>query len=76
MIQEGAEYDRQGVGSISNKDKADVKQLKWEMDRHSDYNNGKGSKSNYKKSNKSFSKQKHLATKKNNDKKGTRRRRK
>ncbi|CAF0778724.1 unnamed protein product [Brachionus calyciflorus] len=33
MINESAEYDKMGVGSISNKDRADPKQLKWEMGR-------------------------------------------
>jgi hypothetical protein len=33
LINEAAKYDEMGVGSISNKDKADPMQLKWEIDR-------------------------------------------
>lgn len=53
LINESARYDDMGVGSISNKDRADPKQLKWEMDRN-DLSNAK----NWKKSKKIGSKTK------------------
>ena len=31
IINESAKYDDMGVGNVSNKDRADPKQLKWEM---------------------------------------------
>ena len=34
MINESSRYDEMGVGSISNKDNAGPKQLKWEMKRN------------------------------------------
>jgi len=34
MINESSRYDEMNVGSISNKDNADPKQLKWEMKRN------------------------------------------
>lgn len=34
MINESSRYDEMGVGSISNRDNADPKQLKWEMKRN------------------------------------------
>lgn len=37
MINESSRYDEMGVGSISNKDNADPKQLKWEMTRDFDH---------------------------------------
>lgn len=34
LINESSRYDEMGVGSISNKDNANPKQLKWEMKRN------------------------------------------
>jgi len=36
IIEEATKMDNEGVGSISNKDKASAKQLKWEMNRFND----------------------------------------
>ena len=35
MLNETADFNSKGVGSLSNRDNADVKQLKWEMSRTS-----------------------------------------
>jgi len=60
MINESSRYDEMSVGSISNKDNADPKQLKWEMKRNDvEYKKNK----RFKKFDK-FSKEKPLANKK------------
>lgn len=55
MINESVKYDEKGVGSISNRDNADVKQLQWEMKRDRDMNGGfkkrKNNKIHFKKKN-------------------------
>jgi hypothetical protein len=59
LINETQKYEDKGVGFISNKDNADYKQLKWELNR---FNDSKPNKFRNKKSNKS--------PKKSSDKKG------
>ena len=39
-MDKSATYDKLGVGSISNKDNSDAKQLRWEMDRESNFRRG------------------------------------
>lgn len=56
LVNDSARYDELGVGSISNKDKADPKQLKWEMNRN-DLSNGKKWKKTNKLPNKTKNKQ-------------------
>jgi len=53
ILNESGKINSMGLGSVSNKDNADPKQLKWEINRNRDF-----SKRNSKKSNKSFSKAK------------------
>lgn len=69
MINESAKYDEMGVGSLSNKDKADPKQLKWEMQRD-EFVKGKNwkktKKFNKNKQNKSKSKKENIGKIKNN----------
>jgi hypothetical protein len=44
MINDSSKYDEMGVGSISNKDNANPKQLKWEMQRDERLNGKKWNK--------------------------------
>lgn len=41
LINESTKMDDEGVGAISNKDKSNAKQLKWEMNRFNDDSRGK-----------------------------------
>lgn len=58
MINETQKYEDKGVGFISNKDNADYKQLKWELNRFNDNKSNKFRKvkKNLKGSSKSFKK--------------------
>lgn len=59
LVNDSARYDELGVGSISNKDRADPKQLKWEMNRN-DLSYGKKWEKSNKLSSKTKTKQKKI----------------
>ena len=40
LLNESATYDKLGVGTISNKENANAKQLRWEMDREARFRKG------------------------------------
>ena len=65
MINETQKYEDKGVGFISNKDNADYKQLKWELNR---FNDSKPNKFKNKKFNKSSKKSEKKTPKKSNTK--------
>lgn len=72
MINESNKYEEMGVGSISNKDNANPKQLKWELQRDGDFTgkNWKKQKTNSKFKNKVNGKSKPTKSKNFSQKKG------
>lgn len=69
LINESSKYDELGVGSISNKDKANPKQLQWEMKRNQEFKKrSKGARGGGKKSSKSFEKKSKIGKIKSNKK--------